>query len=247
MSENKTVSVATNGTLSLLLDVNDHPVHIANLCIIVPALLLNLSLLICILRNSAVLLRGDIAGSKMETAVLNKTIFALLVSSLYNGLVILSSSALTLADKLTPLVGGPDGCNSSMELSAREINSRFALVVFGYLGIVVFFCTSVVLALERYWVIRFGKSVSSYVVWIVSFVGLAFYGVIMASFAVAVSKLSCHMPGDYLISRDFIYFYIYYLYLRSTSTRPTTAASSSSTRARSRCPARHRSLSSRCS
>ncbi|KAJ3233003.1 hypothetical protein HDU81_002570 [Chytriomyces hyalinus] len=182
---NRTASAPTNGTLAMSLGVNDHPVHVANLCIIVPALLLNLSLLICILRNSAVLLRGDIAGSKMETAVLNKTIFALLVSSLYNGLVILSSSALTLADKLTPLIGGPDGCNSSLELSAKEIYSRFALVVFGYLGIVVFFCTSVVLALERYWVIRFGKSVSSYVIWIVSGVGLVFYGVIMASFAVA--------------------------------------------------------------
>ncbi|KAJ3231012.1 hypothetical protein HDU81_004093 [Chytriomyces hyalinus] len=185
MSDNRTAAATANGTLSVALDVNDHPVHIANLCFIVPALLLNLSLVISILRNNAVLLKGDIAGSKMETAVLNKTIFALLVSSLYNGLVILSSSALTLADNITPLIGGPDGCNANLELSAKEIVSRFTLVVFGYLGIFIFFCTSIVLALERHWVIRFGKSLSAYVIGIVYGVGLAFYCVIMAAFAVA--------------------------------------------------------------
>ncbi|KAJ3251467.1 hypothetical protein HDU77_005855 [Chytriomyces hyalinus] len=184
-SRNRTASAATNGTVSTALDVNDHPVHIANLCIIVPALLLNLSLISSILRNNAVLLKGDIAGSKMETAVLNKTIFALLVSSLYNGLVILSSSALTLADGITPLIGGPDGCNANLELPAKEIMSRFTLVVFGYLGIFVFFCTSVVLALERHWVIRFGRSLSTHVIGIVYGIGLVFYCVIMAAFTVA--------------------------------------------------------------
>ncbi|KAJ3062664.1 hypothetical protein HDU98_001469 [Podochytrium sp. JEL0797] len=126
---------------------------------------------------------------------LNRTVLTILVICMLESIFILVYNALDLAGSFTALVGGP-AANLAFQITPQELASRYVTVLSGYFLVTLLFAVNLVLALERFWVIRFARSLSRTVIVLVYSSAAVVLGLFVAAFVIS-SKVSCQRVGGF--------------------------------------------------